>query len=107
MIIIRTPNEPDRIELQDEFVVDPNVQAVLEFMQGNFRAALLVDIAAAVNALAPLIWERYQRGAVAGIRLRRLLMPGAAPLAPPAASGSGPDLQSSADARRPESPLRP
>lgn len=38
---------------------DPDVQAVAEFMQRNIEAARLVSVAAAVAALAPILWGRY------------------------------------------------
>jgi hypothetical protein len=44
-----------------KFEVDQDVQAVAEFMQRSIPAARLVGVAAALNALAPLLWGEGQR----------------------------------------------
>ena len=40
--------------------LDPDVEAVLGFMEENFRASKLVDIANAVKELAVPLWSRHQ-----------------------------------------------
>jgi hypothetical protein len=42
-----------------KFEVDPDIQAVAEFMQRNIPATRLVGVAAGVHALAPLLWGRF------------------------------------------------
>ena len=39
-----------------EIVIDPDVQAVAEFMQRNVPAARLASVAKALNELGPLLW---------------------------------------------------
>lgn len=43
-----------RLELQ------PEIQEVAEFMQRSMPAARLVNVAAGLHAIAPLLWGRYQ-----------------------------------------------
>lgn len=39
--------------------MDPDLQAVAEFMQANLPVAKLVPIATAIGLLAPILWGRY------------------------------------------------
>gem|GEM_PF-4564557 len=50
-------------------IVDPEVEAVLQFMQDRFSATRLVPIAEAVSALAPVLWGRYGREAIAPLTI--------------------------------------
>jgi hypothetical protein len=43
-----------------ELVIDPDVKAVAEFMQGSVPAVKLRSVASAVAALAPIIWSRHE-----------------------------------------------
>jgi hypothetical protein len=52
-----------------ELMIDPDVKAVVEFMQGNMPAAKLVSVAAAVAALAPILWGAFEAESVATLRL--------------------------------------
>ena len=50
---MENPKHGDR-EMQ--FEIDPDVQAVLEFMQGRIQACKLVGIAEALPQIAKLLW---------------------------------------------------
>lgn len=43
-------------------IIDENVRAVAEFMQANMDASRLVNVAASIHALAPLLWGHYRGG---------------------------------------------
>ena len=43
------------------FVLDPDVQAVAEFMQRNFSATRLVPIANGIAKLSPVIWGQFSQ----------------------------------------------
>jgi hypothetical protein len=47
-----------------EIIIDNDVKAVLEFMQRNFVAARLISIAAGVNDVAPILWNRHARESI-------------------------------------------
>ena len=42
-----------------ELMIDPDVQAVLEFMQSNLQASRLVAVACALPQMATLLWGHY------------------------------------------------
>lgn len=48
------------VELTTRVEIDPDLHAVAEWMQANIPAARLVAIAGYLNALAPVLWGRYQ-----------------------------------------------
>lgn len=48
---------------------DPDVVMVAAFMQSSFPTARLVGIAAALHAMAPLLWGRYAMEDVQAISL--------------------------------------
>jgi hypothetical protein len=56
---------PSPVNLGDqramEIVLDPDVQAVAEFMQQRMQASRLVAVANGLAGIAPLLWGRYQR----------------------------------------------
>lgn len=49
--------------------IDPQVRAVVGFMQANFEASRLLSIAKGVAALAPVIWGHHPFEEVAPPRL--------------------------------------
>jgi len=51
------------------FVLDEDVQGVLEFMQANIPASKLVAVAQAVSAMAPLLWGHHAPEPVSTVRL--------------------------------------
>lgn len=53
-----------------EIILDSDVQAVAEFMQGRLPTARLVAVAEALSSLAPILWGKYQPEAVEVLRLR-------------------------------------
>ena len=52
-----------------EVMIDPDVKAVAEFMQGKIEAHKLVGVAESLQAIAPILWGRYKRTPVNGIEL--------------------------------------
>lgn len=50
----------------------PDVQAVAEFMHNTIPAARLVEVAAGIDAVAPLLWGHYEREAVRSLTLTHL-----------------------------------
>lgn len=40
--------------------LDPDVQAVAEFMQASMPASKLVAVAQAMGALAPVLWGKFE-----------------------------------------------
>jgi hypothetical protein len=52
-----------------ELLIDPDVKAVAEFMQGRFSTARLVAVANGLAAIAPLLWGQYQPDEVQTLRL--------------------------------------
>ncbi len=50
--------------------IDPDVQAVVAFMQRNVPAARLASVADAISKLSRLLWGQYETEAVAALRLR-------------------------------------
>ncbi len=50
-------------------VVDADVRAVAEFMQGKVAASRLVAVADGLAAIAPLLWGRYQTENIEVLRL--------------------------------------
>lgn len=71
--------------------IDPDVQAVTEFMQRNIPCDRLVGVAQGVHALAPILWGQYTPTAIRPLALgvlqatasetSRLAATGSAPLA--------------------------
>lgn len=63
--------------------IDPDVQAVTEFMQRNVPAARLVSVAEAAAKLAPILWGEYEKEGVSALLLRELpILPCAAQTQP-------------------------
>ena len=54
-----------------ELIIDPDVRAVAEFMQGSMPAAKLVEVAAAVASMAPILWGQYAPEPVQALRLNQ------------------------------------
>lgn len=52
--------------------IDPDVQAVAEFMQRNVPAARLVSVAEAAAKLAPILWGGYEKEGVSALLLREM-----------------------------------
>jgi hypothetical protein len=52
-----------------EVHLDPDVQAVAEFMQRNIPAARLQGVANGIRDLAPILWGRYEKESVAALLL--------------------------------------
>ncbi len=52
-----------------ELLIDPDVKAVLEFMQRNIPAGKLVPVATAVRHLAPVFYGRYKEEDVSALLL--------------------------------------
>lgn len=52
-----------------ELVIDQDVKAVAEFMQGNLPAAKLVSVVNALASIAPALWGRYPIEEVAALQL--------------------------------------
>jgi hypothetical protein len=52
-----------------ELILDADVKAVVEFMQSSVSATHLVEVAKAVNALAPTLWGQYQPEPIQALRL--------------------------------------
>jgi len=75
-----------------ELVLDDDVKAVAEFMQGNITASKLISVASAIAALAPILWGRYAPEPITALALAA---PQPSPslsesaTSPPAANGSG------------------
>ena len=57
------------MQLSHSMIVDDDVQAVAEFMQGKIAASRLVAVADGLAAIAPLLWGRFQPDAIQAIRL--------------------------------------
>jgi hypothetical protein len=53
-----------------KIIIDPDVQAVAEFMQGKIPASKLVAIASALSALAPVLWGHNRAEEVEAVRLK-------------------------------------
>lgn len=53
-----------------ELVLDPDVQAVAEFMQQRMHANRLVAVANGIAGIAPLLWGRHQQEEIYTLRLR-------------------------------------
>jgi hypothetical protein len=49
--------------------IDPDVQAVLEFMQREIPAVRLISVAEAVSAMGPILWGHYDRDTVRPLSL--------------------------------------
>ena len=69
-----------------QFEIDPDVQAVLEFMQGRIQACKLVGIAEALPQMARLLWNHNGQEPVHPCSLTYL---GLADVRPLASTGSG------------------
>jgi hypothetical protein len=67
--------------------MDPDVKAVLEFMQGGIRAPKLVSVADSLPAVARLLWGQYSQEACYPLLLE-LTKPEAGSQSQPAATGS-------------------
>jgi len=52
-----------------ELEIDLDVKLVLEFMQSGISADRLVAVAAGVNALAPVVWGRFEAKDISVLRL--------------------------------------
>jgi hypothetical protein len=52
-----------------EAVIDPDVKAVVEFMQGKIETRKLVGVAENLRAMAPILWGHYDSVRVTGIAL--------------------------------------
>ena len=52
-----------------DFIVDPDVRKIAEFMVKNIQANRLVAVAKGVSDLAPLLWGHHSPEAVNVIRL--------------------------------------
>jgi hypothetical protein len=63
--------------MQNSIVVDADVRAVAEFMQGRIAASRLVAVANGLAAMAPLLWGTYQPEPVQALRLDVGAMPSA------------------------------
>jgi len=70
-----------------ELVLDDDVKAVAEFMQGSISAHRLVAVATGVAQLASLLWGQYQSE---NVEVLRLVRPA------PTTSSCDPRIQSSA-----------
>lgn len=55
--------------MASSMVVDEDVRAVAEFMQGRIAASRLVAVADGLAGIAPLLWGKFQPEAVQAIRL--------------------------------------
>jgi hypothetical protein len=55
--------------MQTELLIDPDLKAVLEFMQERMEASRLVAVASGVAAIAPLLWGQYSTEEVKLIQL--------------------------------------
>jgi hypothetical protein len=55
-----------------ELSIDPDVRAVIEFMQGAFSASRLIGIARGVAAFAPILWDVYPSDQVRVAELRSI-----------------------------------
>jgi hypothetical protein len=66
--------------------IDPDVLAVVEFMQERIAASRLVAVADGLAAVAPLLWSRHQPEVVEVLKL-----------AFPPISGCGPRIRSSSN----------
>jgi hypothetical protein len=64
-----------------EIILDPDVLAVIEFMQSRVRAARLVSVANAIGSLAVPLWGRYGSEEIAPLAVAPSL---------PAANGASP-----------------
>lgn len=69
-----------------KLIIDPDVKAVAEFMQGNMSASKLVSVASAIAALAPILWGRFEPEGIAALQLQHVNGPGAARTQPGAIS---------------------
>jgi hypothetical protein len=49
--------------------IDPEVHAVVEFMQRNLQCSHMVAVAEAVAKLAPILWGRYAAEQVTPLQL--------------------------------------
>jgi hypothetical protein len=56
--------------MSNSMIVDDDVKAVAEFMQGRIAASRLVAVADGLAAMAPLLWGRFQPEAIQAIRAR-------------------------------------
>ena len=56
-----------------EFICDPHVKKVLEFMQSNLPADKLVGVAHGVAELAPILWGQYECTPVSALQLEHPL----------------------------------
>ena len=83
------------------FEVDPDIQAVAEFMQRSLPASRLVGVAAGMHALAPLLWGRHLAEEVIPVALlaRDLQSPPAASGLPPVAVCAGGGSAAATDGR--------
>jgi hypothetical protein len=75
------------------FEVDSDVQAVLEFMQGEIQACKLVGVAEALPQMARLLWGHCQQEPVRVVSLEITCL-GRADVRPLASNGSGLDTVS-------------
>lgn len=51
------------------FSIDPDLQAVAEFMQRSIPTARLVSVAAGLHAMAPLLWGQHEACAIRPLTL--------------------------------------
>ena len=69
-----------------ELLVDSDLKAVIEFMQGHLPAAKLVAVANAVAKIAPALWGHFEAEDIAALRLVSVNAPRAAHTRPCAKS---------------------
>ena len=67
--------------------LDPDVQAVAEFMQEHIAVDRLVGTAVALAKIAPSLWERYGTKDVIGLHLEAPAILGCGPQTRPCANG--------------------
>lgn len=53
-----------------ELILDPDVKAVVEFIQRSFQCRRMVSIANGVAALAPILWGHWEAEDVETLRLQ-------------------------------------
>lgn len=56
--------------METQVVMDADLKKVCEFMQRNIAADRLVSVAENVEAMAPILWGRFERKPVMPLLLR-------------------------------------
>lgn len=57
------------LDLEKDFVVDQDVQAVLEFMQTNISVCKLIGVAECLPRIAKLLWRHYPQNPLVPVSL--------------------------------------